>query len=186
MTYDNRKEFTDATIGGFAYGRVLFILAAVFIWFLYAIVDYSKLLKFKAADIFTVSFLSTAVSVLFLMIVSFVFLRKYWIFKVITDDRGLTFVHLLKEEFIRWDQVTAVGVGDSLLMGNVAKGKAGEVKTRERHYNFPLTMKEKGQMYPLFSGEFGKFYWKDKIGNKLPIDADNCTLYNEIRKHIRN
>lgn len=177
----NRKEFTDATISGFAYGRVLFILAAVVIWFLYVIVDYSKLLKFKSDDVFTVSFLSIALSVLFLLLISFVFLRKYWIFKIITDDRGLTFVHFLNEESIRWDQVTSVGIRNNILIRNVAKGKSGEVQTRERSYNFPLTMKEKGHLFPIFSGTVGRFWWKDELGNKLPIDAENCPLFIEIQ-----
>jgi|GEM_PF-3334212 hypothetical protein len=184
MINGNRKEFTDATIGGFAYGRILFILAAVVIWFLYVIVDYSKLLKFKADDVFTVSFVSIAISVLFLIVVSFVFLRKYWLFKVIADKRGLTFVHFLNKEFIRWDQVTSVGISKNILIGNVAKGKSGVVKTRERSYNFPLTMKERGQIFPIFSGTVGKFWWKDEVGNKLPIDEANCPLYKEIQKHI--
>jgi len=185
MTNGNRKEFIDATIDGFAYGSVLFILAAVVIWFLYVIVDYSKLLKYSTDDVFTVSFLSIALSVFLLIVVSFVFLRKYWLFKVITDDRGLTFVRFLNKEFIRWDQVTSVGISDNILIGNVAKGKSGDVKTRERSYNFPLTMKEKGQLFPKFSGTVGKFWWKDEHGNTLPIDSENCPLFIEIQRHTR-
>ena len=35
----NRKEFTDTTISGFAYGIVVMIFAAVLIWLLDVIVD---------------------------------------------------------------------------------------------------------------------------------------------------
>ncbi|MGD0886558.1 MAG: hypothetical protein ABSA46_17095 [Thermodesulfovibrionales bacterium] len=105
---------------------------------------------------------------------------------IITDERGLTFVHFLKEELVRCDQVTSVSISDNILIGNVAKGKSEEVKTRERSYKFPLTMKEKGQVFPIFGGTVGNFWWKDEHGNKLPIDSEHCPLFIEIQRHIKN
>lgn len=178
----NRKEFVDATVNNYQYGQLLLVLLAVFIWLIYALYSYFK--NPLKMDEPSATFLTITISVFFLLVVSFIFLRKYWTSEIITDDRGITFVGLLKKRHIDWTKVIALEMSESLL-GNVAEGKIGKVKTREGDYFFSLAMKEKNQPYPKFINHISKVWWEDSEGNKKKINAENCPLYVEIQKRLR-
>ena len=178
----DRKEFADATVNNYQYGKILLVFLAVFIWLIYAL--YSHFKNPLRMDEPSVTFLTITISVIFFLVVSFIYLRKYWTFEIITDDRGITFVGLLKNRHIDWTKVIALQVSDSLL-GNVAEGKIGKVKTREGDYFFSLTMKEKNQPYPKFVNHISKVWWEDSEGNKKKVNHENCPLYVEIQKRLR-
>ena len=179
----DKKVFVDANINNYQYGNFLFILLAVFIWLIYAL--YNHLKNPISMDLPSATFLTITISVFFFLVVSFIFLRKYWTFKIITDYRGITIVGLLKKKQVNWTKVIALEVSDSLL-GNIAGGKIGKVKTREGDYFFSLIMKEQNQPYPKFINHISKVWWEDREGNKMKVAPENCPLYVEIQKHLGN
>ena len=183
MENRDTKVFVDANINNYQYGQFLFVLLAVFIWLIYALYNHFK--NPLSMDEPSVTFLTISISVFFFLIVSFIFLRKYWTFKIITDYRGITFVGLLKKKHISWTKVIALEVSDSLL-GNIAGWKIGKVKTKEGDFFFSLTIKEKNQPYPKFVNHISKVWWEDREGNKKKVTAENCPLYVEIQRHLGN
>jgi hypothetical protein len=137
----------------------------------------------------------TLTTIGFLPIMIFIFLLilklNFGFFRtVITDESGITFVGLFKRKQFDWSEVAALNVQNisflnilNLIKLTQNKIQLADVRTNNKTYYFPLSMKEKGQKYP-------EYYWRyglvDENFNKIKeISPDQCSLYSEIQNHIR-
>lgn len=111
------------------------------------------------------------------MVYVFYTLRKYWVFKISTDNSGITFNGLFRNFHARWGDIISTEIKST---GILFGGKMIEVRTRPGNFYFPLTMKEKGNEYPKLDllGEL----WLDSNGEKRPITPENCMLYAAIKQ----
>jgi hypothetical protein len=107
-------------------------------------------------------------------------IRKYWTFKILTADNGLTFVGFLKKRHIHWEEIMTVEPLKESVFGNITPTRIGALRTSREKYYFPLAMIEKGEKYPQLKGQS----WLDSNGNKKELTLQNCPFYEEIQKHL--
>jgi hypothetical protein len=174
------KVFLDANIYTF-WGSVTFEFYQLIV-FSIIVVGGCLYLVLKSATV------SNPIDIILVIIISgttvitFAVIRKYWTFKVITTDNGVTFVGLLKKRHIHWEEITSIESFKPSAFGNITPTRIGELKTRNAKYYFPLAIIQKGEKYPKLKGQA----WLDANGDKKELTLQNCPLYIEIQRHLGN
>jgi hypothetical protein len=132
-----------------------------------------------SAKIFVMVMVVLCFIFIFLM---FILQRKFYVSKIITNDKGLVFNGLLKKFDIQWHEILSIGLYSTAM---------GEIKTRKGNFLFPLSMKDKYKAYPKMSKLFSfksftnGLRWIDSQGNEKPITLENCPLYEEIQINLK-
>jgi len=154
---------------------------------LFLVVPFGSLyLFFKALSYLAYSFTAQVFFIIVIMmflflilLVLFVYLRKFWVIKIITDDEGITCVGFLRNIYSRWEEIRTVEPF-SIFFGI----KMIKVTTDNGSFNFSLTMKEQGKRYPKIALRGLEWKWEDSEGNEMPISLENCPLYKDIQGHL--
>lgn len=155
---------------------------------LFAIVPLSLLfLYIKALKLFfsfqithpVILLISFALCFLFiLLLLPFIYWRKYWVIKIVTTDTEIISHGFLKKVHSRWEDIISIESPSTVLGKNQA-----EVKTKNGKFFFPFTMKEKNKNYPKLVMSWD-WQWQYENGNKEATSLGNCPLYIEIQKHL--
>ncbi len=140
------------------YGHlIVFFIIILMILFiqLYLLIDFAK----RPIDKIVFSVFCLILLVILLYI--FFYSRKHVVFKIATDDNGITFYGLTKSVFARWHE---------LISADVRSDTSIEVMTKSGKFFFPITMKEIGKRYA------------DAITK--PTGPEDCQLYIEIQNRL--
>jgi hypothetical protein len=116
--------------------------------------------------------------------IMFQFWRTWWIFKIETDNKGISYFGLPKQISASWHEIVSINVRKFIIFREMV-----EVKTRNGIFCFPFSMKEKGKTYPKILFVIGMNWMKWQYeGEELDrlITFENCPLYIEIQKHLDN
>ena len=116
------------------------------------------------------------------LIMIFMFIRKYYVLKIVIKTSGITFNGLFKNIHGSWDGITSVKPFTS----DFIRKTWIEVNTKNDKFYFPLTMKGEDQEYPKLITGLAESHWEDSNGNKEPVTPENCPLYVEMQKHLGN
>lgn len=111
---------------------------------------------------------------------TFLLLRRYWVFKILTNDTGVVVFGFLTKKHEGWKEIVSMEVVST---GVLFGGKMVEVKTKNGNFFFPLTMKLISQGYPKL--DLLAERWVYPEGSKKEITADTCSLYQEIKSRIK-
>jgi len=184
---NNKKVFLDATV--YAFFDVVSFEFYLLVVFSILVVGGCLYLVFKTVAESGVTNMPpssriTATIILFILLLTLTVIRRYWTFKVITSNDGLTLVGLLKKRHIKWTEITGINTSCVPLTGRIADFKSGRITTRRGKYFFPLTMREKGQLYPQLKGKLMDFSWIGATGTTKEITLQSCPLYEEIQEHL--
>lgn len=124
--------------------------------------------------------------VLFLVIPLFIFLffffkflRNRRVFKIITNDTGISFYGLLREITSRWAEIEAVDAHSAPLTEMI------EVKTKYGNFRFPLFMKNEADEYPKLKSSLSGAIWIFADGSKKEVAVESNPLYLEINSRLK-
>jgi hypothetical protein len=180
---ENKKVFIDARYGSSVQQYIR--LAPLFLAPIGIFYFFFKAIKYSDVNESGLSFFLLALSFFLcaFLLVFFINGRKYWTFKIITNNTGIIFIGLFKKVNALWDEVISVNVAskESFFGGTVI-----EVMTKRGNFRFPLRMKEKEKIYPKLRLEFKGEKWVFENGNEEGTTLENCPLYVEIQKHLGN
>lgn len=191
---NEKKVFVDAaqSFKSFIYGTPVALLFSL-IFYIPVIRSLNSIFKesgFAAfnSKLFLIFFILMVVFPVFLIIVFFTSIVKYGIYKeIITDAKGVTFVGLFNKKQLLWNDILAQEI-DSGLFSRLIRTTVGRIQivvlqSKHGKLYFPLSIKEKGQEYPMWYR--GRLRYKDWRRIK-EISPKNCPLYVEIQKHLGN
>ncbi len=157
---------------------ILFVVAPVGILYLLY-----KALIFTDFQITTgIIILFFAACLLFLLL-AFVYriFRKYVPIKIKTNMSGINYFGLFGNIHLHWNEIKSIKPIKILFR----TGYIIEIRANNGNIYFPITMKEKDNMYPKFAIGFRE-KWIDNNGVEKPVIPENCPLYLEIQKHLNN
>lgn len=163
-------------------GLILFILLASF-----ALVD----LYIAITDLVISDFNLNNRAIYHLLRVIAIFLiliesRKRFVFKIVTDNKGISFHGLFTKLYARWNEIMSMEPTKVIFFKK--RIQQYTVKTKNGNFPLPFSMKEKDREYPklLTTGKVKYKKWIDENGNEKEVTIENCPLYEEIQKHLGN
>lgn len=110
----------------------------------------------------------------------FKFLRNKRVFRIVTNESGISFYGLLKEVTSPWPDVLSVGINSESFQDMI------EVKTAHGSFQFPFSMKNEAEEYPKFEIGMSGFKWAYADGTKEDGSGTNNPLYLEINSRIKH
>ena len=158
----------------------IFILFAVFMSLYIAIEEFVR----SGFNVNTkVIYQSTLAIIVFWLIIK---VRKIFIFKVITNNKGICFYGFLYKICASWHEVVLVEITKGRFLAKDLQQFT--VKTKKGTFYFQFAMKEKDKEYPkvLTKGKEKNRKWIDEQGVEKAITLENCPLYVEIQKYLGN
>ncbi|UCE79998.1 MAG: DUF805 domain-containing protein [Nitrospiraceae bacterium] len=122
--------------------------------------------------------LSLIIAVFIFLVLWFKYLRNKRVFKIITNDSGISFHGLLKNIYSSWDEVVSIRLNTESAQDVI------EVKTQKGNFSFPLFMKNESEEFPkLKVGMYG-WKWAYSDGTEQEVKKENCPLLLEMHKYI--
>ena len=124
--------------------------------------------------------LTTLILILFIFLVGiFIWLRKYWVNRIVVDAAGITFSGLFKRVQSYWADVLSLEDHTPLLGNKLAK-----VTTRNGVFLFPCTMKQATDEFPKLRLTLDDWQWVDRNGEMKKVELLNCPLFIYIQKKL--
>lgn len=117
--------------------------------------------------------------VLIFLVFYFKFLRNKRVFKITTDDKGISFYGLLKEIDSPWPEVLSVTGNRESFQDMI------EVRTKNGNFRFPLFMKNEAEQYPILKNSMRGWLWAFADGTEKEIAVENNPLYLEINSRLK-
>jgi len=176
--FSNSKIYINARhqSTGLQYLTFIVLFAIVPLSFVFLYVKALKVVSFQITHpiILLITFALCFLFILLLLV--FIYWRKYWVIKIITGETGITFHGFLRKINSHWVDIISIESPSTFLGKNQA-----EVKTKNGNFFFPFTMKEKNKKYPKLVLSWD-YQWQHENGNKEATSLENCPLYIEIQK----
>lgn len=182
MTNKDNKEYINARFESLILQYAMFAALILIgpLGILYAFIGVFSSAQFVATGVVKIIFVIACFAWLGVAVTVF-FLRKYWVFIITISNTDVKFIGFMRKITANWNQIITMEIKST---GMLFGGKMVEVKTSNGQFYFPLTMKERGNEYPKLDllGE----QWIASDDSKKPITVENCLLYTEIKKNLKN
>ncbi len=117
------------------------------------------------------------VAIFIFLIFWFKYLRNKRVFKIITNDSGISFQGLLKNIHASWAEVLSIRLNTESAQNMV------EVKTKNGDFSFPLFMKNESEEYPKLKSGMSGWKWAYSDGTEQDVTKENCPLFLEMQKY---
>jgi glucan phosphoethanolaminetransferase (alkaline phosphatase superfamily) len=130
---ENKKVFINAMFPSLKFQYVLLLIIFLILPIIYLLKDAVFQLDKIGINYLLIKFL--------ILLVGIFLFRQIWVFKIITNDQGISYYGFLKRVYASWYEV--ISIKQSL------SPNLGKLKTKNDNFYFPLWMKEENEIYLL-------------------------------------
>jgi hypothetical protein len=109
----------------------------------------------------------------------FRFLRKKMVYKIITDDTGISVYGLLKQIYLPWPKVVSIRANKESFQDMI------EVITKDGNFAFSVLMKNEAEEYPKIKIGITGTKWAYSDGTSDEVSVENNPLYLEINRQLK-